>query len=209
MTTEDHDLSKKCFIVCIDEIQQNFVSGEEFAGCYSRTLTLSDGTKRTIELTATMRAGEPYVELRDSGHVSYMSFNGTTTNGNLMIAIRDLDAMESEAQRRPRWSSPVLPPGTSLTTLAEFAITGFTQGIEILNDNTTPMHFVTSVLSSCLALNAEDAQRMMLEIHTRGGTLIPTHSAADAEAIAARIAAEAAKCGYPLVCRAVRIDTST
>jgi ATP-dependent Clp protease adapter protein ClpS len=183
------------------------VFGQQFAGRYGTTVTLSDGTTRTLELTATIRAGEPYVELRDSGHVSYMGPNGTTINGNLMIAIRDLDAMEAEAQRRARWSPPVLPPNTSLTTLPEFISAGFTQGIEILNDNTTPMHFVTSVLSSCLGLNTEDAERTMLNIHTRGGALIPTHCVADAEAIAAHIAAEAAKCGYPLACRAVRIDT--
>jgi ATP-dependent Clp protease adapter protein ClpS len=45
----------------------------------------------------------------------------------------------------------------------------------------------------------------MVQIHRRGGALIPTPSLADAQQIAAQITAEASKQGYPLVCRPVSI----
>ncbi len=51
MESDPIDLSKKRFVVCIDEIQQNFVFGDEFSGRYAKTVTLSNGTTRTIELT--------------------------------------------------------------------------------------------------------------------------------------------------------------
>jgi hypothetical protein len=96
METETVDLSKKRFIVCIDEIQQNFVFGDQFAGAYAKTVTLSDGTTRTIELTAMIRNGKPVVEFKDTGFVSYMGLDGTTTNGTLMVQIRDVDSLEAE-----------------------------------------------------------------------------------------------------------------
>ena len=133
-----------------------------------------------------------------------MGLNGTTTNGKLMVQIRDLDARLSKSPPDLP-ASPVLPRETSLITLPEFVPPGFTQGIEILNDNTTPMQFVTAVLGSCLGSSPEDSNRMMLQIHTRGGALLPTPSLVEAQRIAAQITAEAAKQGYPLVCRAVTI----
>ena len=156
MDGENIDLSKRRFIVCIDEIQQNFVFGAEFEGRY----------------------------------------------GKLMVQIRDLDAMLSES-RLDLPGSPVLPRETSLITVPEFVPAGFTQGIEILNDNTTPMEFVTSALGFSLGLSPEDSNRTMLQIHTRGGALLATPSLADAQRVAAQITAEAARHGHPLVCRPV------
>lgn len=43
----------------------------------------------------------------------------------------------------------------------------------ILNGNTTPMGFVVSVLGSYLGLSPEESNRTMLDIHTRGGALLP------------------------------------
>src|SRR6478752_1875078 len=107
------DLANKRFIVCIDEIQQNFVFGEEFAGRYVKTVTLADGTTRTLELTPVVRNGELMIELNDSGHCSYMGIDSTTTNGRLMVQVRDVDtALQKLALRRP--TSRVFPPGTSL-----------------------------------------------------------------------------------------------
>jgi hypothetical protein len=97
MAFDDADLSKRRFIVCIDEIRQNFVFGAGFQGCYTTTVKLSDGTTRTVELTPTIRDGKPVVELKDTGHRSFMGLNGTATHGDLMIQIRDFDAMLSES----------------------------------------------------------------------------------------------------------------
>jgi hypothetical protein len=96
MESETVDLSKKRFIVCIDEIQQNFVFGDQFAGGYTKTVTLSDGTTRTVELTPMIHDGKLVVEFKDTGFVSYMGLNGTTTNGTLMVQIRDLDSYEAQ-----------------------------------------------------------------------------------------------------------------
>jgi len=206
MDGADPDLSKRRFLVCIDEIQQNFVFGDEFAGQYTTTVTLSDGTTRTVELTPMIRDGNPVVEFKDTGGCTYMGLNGTTINGSLMVQIRDLDAIESES-RPNRPSSPVLPRETALIDAPEFLPPGFTQGIEILNDSLTPMEFVTSVLAAHLGLTPENAHRTMLQIHSQGGALLATSSLEEARRIAAVITAEAAECGHPLACRAVSIQS--
>ena len=202
MDGDDSGISKRRFLVCIDEIRQSFVLGDEFSGQYSKVVTLSDGTSRMVELTPMIRAGRPVVELKDTGGCTYMGLNGTTTNGTLRVQIRDLDALEAQSQRELP-ASPVLPSQSSLINMPAFAPPGFTQGIEILNDNVTPMEFVTSVLHSCLGLTPEDAHRTMLQIHSQGGVLLATPSLDDARRIAAQINAEAGKNGHPLVCRAV------
>lgn len=202
MSGTNMDLSRRRFVVCIDEIKQNFVFGATFEGRYATTVTLSDGTTRTIELTPTIRDGRAVVELKDTGGCTYMGLNGTTTNGNLMVQIRDVDAMARES-RLNLADAPILPPETSLLSRPEFVPPGFEQGIEILNDNTTPMEFVTFVLASSLGLSLKDASRTMLEIHTRGGALLATPSLAEAQRIAALITAEAARQGHPLTCRPV------
>lgn len=204
MDGADPDLSKRRFLICIDEIQQNFVFGAEFTGQYTKTVTLSDGTTRTVELTPMIRDGKPVVQFKDTGGCTYMGLNGTTTNGTLMVQIRDLDALESESRPNPS-TSPVLPPATSLLDAPEFVPPGFTQGIEILNDNFTPMEFVTSVLAAHLGLTPENAHRTMLQIHSQGGALLATASLDEARRIRALITAEAAKYGHPLACRVVSI----
>ncbi len=196
------DLANKRFIVSIDEIQQSFAFGEEFAGSYEKTVTLSDGTTRTVQLTPVVRDGQLMIELNDSGHRTYMGTDGTTTNGRLMVQVREIDtALQQQALRRP--APRVFPPETSLLEFPEFVPSGFRQGIEILNDDSTPMQFVTAVLGSNLGVDAANAERMMIDIHVSGGALLPTQSLAEAQKIAASITAEAAKHGYPLVCRAV------
>ncbi len=72
-----------------------------------------------------------------------------------------------------------------------------------MNDDTTPMEFVAAVLGSCLGLGREEAHGAMLRIHTQGGALFATSSMAEAERFASHITGEAARRGYPLVCRAV------
>ena len=195
MAPEHTDLSRKRFMVCIDEVQQNFVFGEQFKGRYTKTLTLSDGSTRTIELTAMMRNGMPVVEFKDTGGVTYMGVNGTTTNGRLMVQVRDFDLPEAEWQRYS-------------TGHPDFVPAGFTHGIEILNDDTTSMEFVTAVLIEHLGLDRPESVRKMLEIHTCGGAVFATPTFEEAERIAAQITEAAGKGGYPLVCRAVRLVPS-
>ena len=90
------ELSKKKFMVSIDEVAQNFVFGEEFTGTYKREITLSDGSKRMIELTPMIHNGMKVVEFKDSGGHTYMGLNGTTTNGKLMVQLRDMELMNAQ-----------------------------------------------------------------------------------------------------------------
>jgi len=80
----------KAFVVCLDEIRQNFVFGDHFVDSYSRTVTMSDGSKRKITLTPMIHNDRQVVELDDGGCISYMGLNGTTTNGALMIQLREI-----------------------------------------------------------------------------------------------------------------------
>jgi ATP-dependent Clp protease adapter protein ClpS len=102
--------------------------------------------------------------------------------------------------------SPVLAPGTSLLQLEEFVPAGFAIGIELMNDDLTPMVFVVAVLQSALGLSETDAIQTMLQIHGKGGALLPTPSFEEATRIAALITEKARADGHPLVCRAVRIE---
>jgi len=111
------------------------VSGDELGQRYTQTVSLSDGSTRTIELTPIFHNGMPVVEFKETGHLSYMGLNGMTTNGTLMVQIRDYEAARAEWNRWTTAASPVLAPN-------------FIQGIEIFNDNRTDMDFVVSVLGA-------------------------------------------------------------
>ena len=83
-------MKTKEIVVCIDEIRQNFVFGDCFVGSYTKTLTMSDGSTRTIKLTPMIHNDSEVVELNDSGHISYMGLNGTTTNETLMVRLHEI-----------------------------------------------------------------------------------------------------------------------
>jgi ATP-dependent Clp protease adapter protein ClpS len=102
--------------------------------------------------------------------------------------------------------SPVFPPDTSLLRMRRFVPGGFSCGIEIMNDNLTPMVFVVSVLQNCMGLSENDAIRTMLEIHRKGGALLPMTSFEEAQRVAELASAEARAKNHPLVCRAVRLE---
>jgi hypothetical protein len=89
------DLAKKTFYVSIDEIKQNFVFADSFSGSYSKTVTLSDGTQRHVELTPMIHNGMQVIELKDTGGLTYTSLDGTTTNGKLMIQVKDQAASQA------------------------------------------------------------------------------------------------------------------
>ncbi len=100
-------------------------------------------------------------------------------------------------------SSTVLPPETSLIAIEGFLPAGFECGIEILNDDITPMEFVVSMLRDTMGMTEEGAIRVMLEIHQKGGVLLPTSTPEEAARIADSITAEAREKNHPMVCRAV------
>ena len=95
---EPIDLSKKEFMISVDEIKQNFVFGESFKGSYSKSVNLSDGSTRTIKLTPMIHKGVQVVELNDTGGVTYMGMNGTTTNGKLMVQLRNMEELRAQLE---------------------------------------------------------------------------------------------------------------
>lgn len=100
-------------------------------------------------------------------------------------------------------ASRILPTETCLLSIKELVPNNFTAGIEIFNDNKTPMVFVVSVLSTHLRISEADAVQLMIAIHNKGGQLIPLPTFDEALIVAQRISDEAMKNGHPLVCRAV------
>jgi ATP-dependent Clp protease adapter protein ClpS len=103
-----------------------------------------------------------------------------------------------------RPQTPVLfSPDTSLLALPDFVPPNFVHGLEVLNDNRTPMQFVVTMLRTHAGLSYNDAIRTMLRIHNRGGALLATASLVEAQRIAAAISEASAHERHPLVCRAV------
>jgi ATP-dependent Clp protease adapter protein ClpS/Zn-dependent protease len=113
------------------------------------------------------------------------------------------------AVRRAANHGRVFAPQTRLLSMAGFQPPGFTTGIEILNDRTTSMHLVVALLQKYLDLEPDDAARLMLEIHHKGGVLIPIEGMERAVAVAAALAREAAEEGHLLVCRAAQVTTGS
>ena len=99
----------------------------------------------------------------------------------------------------------ILPQDTSLLKLEGFVPSGFACGIEILNDNTTPMAFVVSALGKYAGLDRRTSMQTMIQIHNKGGILLPLESYELANQVAASIVADARMNSHKLVCRAVRV----
>ena len=98
--------------------------------------------------------------------------------------------------------SVLFPPETELHRMDGFSDAEFTTGIEILNDDRTPMEFVVGVLVQHLHIERESAIQMMLGIHGRGGLLIPLEGREHSQAVAAAITSAARENGHPFICRA-------
>ena len=96
---------------------------------------------------------------------------------------------------------PPLPPElqASVANIARDS----THGIEILNDDKTPMAFVVNVLQLYLGMERRLAVNTMLEIHRLGSGTVPVGSENRAEGINAHTIALARERGHPLVCKVV------
>lgn len=100
-------------------------------------------------------------------------------------------------------TSATFSPETRLAELRGFSLAGFETGIEILNDNTTPMDFVVGALATHLQVARDEAVALMLDIHARGGLLIALPSHEQAITVANAITSDALANGHPLVCRPI------
>ena len=96
-------------------------------------------------------------------------------------------------------SSVIFLPETSLLALAGFVSSGFKCGLEILNDDRTPMEFVVSALGAHVGFDRKDAVRTMLTIHSRGGALLPMVSMEEADKATQAMRSEAKRANLPAV----------
>src|SRR5262245_36202656 len=76
-------------------------------------------------------------------------------------------------------------------------------GVEILNDDFTPMEFVVYVLSQYFGMARPDATRLMLQIHYKGSAILPQASMEQATQSAVSANAYARQNYFPLFLRAV------
>jgi ATP-dependent Clp protease adapter protein ClpS len=99
--------------------------------------------------------------------------------------------------------SPVFSPESTLLSIDGMKPAGFTVGIELLNDDATPMEFVIGMLETHLKLDREAAIASMLTVHNKGGLLLPLTDLGEAEMVAAAVMRDARAQGHPLICRAI------
>lgn len=100
-------------------------------------------------------------------------------------------------------ASPVFSRETSLLAIEGMTPPDFTVGIEMLNDDNTPMEFVIAMLERHVKLDREAAITAMVSVHNQGGLLIPLRTIEEAEEVAGSIMRDASELGHPLMCRAV------
>jgi ATP-dependent Clp protease adaptor protein ClpS len=110
---------------------------------------------------------------------------------------------------RVKDNSIVLPRDVSLITREGFAPSDFRFGIEIYNDNTTPMEFVVNTLEKNLNIKRKEAIEIMLSIHTKGGVVLPLNSFEDANRITNLIMSDTKEKNYELYCRAINAQQGT
>lgn len=98
---------------------------------------------------------------------------------------------------------PVFPANTRLLSGEDLVRENFEHGVEMLNDDATPMEFVVGVLMRHVQMNRDEAIKAMLKIHSTGRLAIPLASRELAEHIATLVSSAARQQNHPLVCRPV------
>ncbi len=76
-------------------------------------------------------------------------------------------------------------------------------GIELVNDNFTPMEFVVAMLVRHVNLVRTNAINAMLQIHHKNALFLPQNSIAKAQEIADAINRDARQHNFPLLCRVI------
>jgi ATP-dependent Clp protease adapter protein ClpS len=109
------------------------------------------------------------------------------------------------------WNAPgqrILDPASRLLELEGFRPAGYACGIEVLNDEATPIEFVIEALERHAGLSNKDAAQLTFRIHLEGGALLPLASEDEATRVAAAITAMARERGVALVCRAACVPSA-
>jgi ATP-dependent Clp protease adapter protein ClpS len=130
--------------------------------------------------------------------------DGTQSDGGVLLKLF-WHVKKGHPHPFPNFSeqSVLFPSDTKLLNLESMVWDDFTTGIQILNDDSTPMEFVVSMLGKHLGMEREKAIQKMLKVHIEGGLLVPVESMMLASEIAAGITADARAAGHVLSCQAV------
>lgn len=96
-----------------------------------------------------------------------------------------------------------IPEGHHFYCLPRSDGRAFEHGIELLNDDTTPIVFVLRVLEEEARLSHGDASVASALCHEKGGIIVPMASLQHAIETADRISQRATQEAWPLRCRAV------
>jgi len=100
-------------------------------------------------------------------------------------------------------AAPILLDGLKYYCLPRADGRPFEHGIELLNDNTTPILFVQQVLQSEAQLSHREASVASALCQQNGGVIVPTPSPQHALEVATQITAHAERQGWPLRCSAI------
>jgi ATP-dependent Clp protease adaptor protein ClpS len=138
-----------------------------------------------IPHVSTDRASDGYVLMKLAQHV---------------LARKD-EPFVNPGRSTPTEQGPVFPTDTHLLDKLGFAPRDFSVGVEVLNDDTTPMDFVIVMLMRHVKMDRDEAMRTMFEIHLTGGKIIALADRATAEQVANGVAADALANGFAFVCR--------
>lgn len=104
---------------------------------------------------------------------------------------------------RANTAAPFIPPGLRFHCLPLPQGRPFEHGVELLNDDKTPVLVVSRVLREELRLSPGDAAIAAALCHQKGGVIVPLASLEQAQAAVRSIAARAQRDDWPLACRAV------
>jgi ATP-dependent Clp protease adapter protein ClpS len=141
------------------------------------------------------------VELDDGGHISYMGPNASHTNGMLMVRLVELPRSQGDIVQDSKRDSMVF---------WNFSLVGdvpdskrFLHGVELINDDQTPMQFVVDGLRTILGLEQDAAVGTMSAVHRNGRAIVAVSSGAEADRASNALVTDARSHGHPLVCRAI------
>lgn len=99
--------------------------------------------------------------------------------------------------------APFVPAGMRFYCLPPLDGGAFEHGVELLNDDATPMPFVVRVLQEEAKLSHQDASVATALCHENGGVIVPAASLQEATDMADRISERSRREAWPLRCKAV------
>jgi len=115
------------------------------------------------------------------------------------IGSKRFSALIGKIRKAPQNQDPIEALDFDIKLESENSRSGLAT-IEIRNDDETPIKFVLEVLEEYFRLDSKEALKLALEIHTKGNGRIQWIEIDTAKRVLEKIAQEAKKRDYPLIC---------